>query len=168
MQSVATNAIRRGGRKGSWSAARRESEELVMSKEEARYQSLASCGATVVAFVGLCHEVAGHIIFPWGPAFLGGPIGWHGVGLFAITSGLLLLGGTLRVIPFPVVPFALFGSAIGVFFVVATAVLHREFHVFALAVVLAGLLIAYCHPKAEPTEFSRSARAAAAPQPARG
>src|SRR3954451_8415536 len=101
-----------------------------MTTEQARYQSLASSGATLVAFVGVCHELAGHIIFPWGPAFLGGPIGWHAVGLFAIASGLLLLGGTLRLYAFPVVAYALLGAAIGVFFIVATAVLHGQFHAF--------------------------------------
>lgn len=119
-----------------------------MSKDEALHQSLASCGATLIAFVGVCHEAAGDVIFPWGPAFLGGPIGWHGVGLFGIASGLLLLAGTLHLFRFPVVPFALFAAAIGSFFFVATAALHGEFHAFALAVVCAGLLTAYCHPRA--------------------
>ena len=119
-----------------------------MSRDEALHQSLASSGATLIAFVGVCHEVAGHRVFPWGPAFLGGPIGWHGVGLFGIVAGLLLLGGTLHLYRFPVVPFALLASAIGAFFFVATAALHGEFHAFALAVVCAGLVTAYCHPRA--------------------
>ncbi len=135
-----------------------------MSKEAARYQSLAACGATLIAFIGVCHEVAGRIIFPWGPAFLGGPVGWHAVGLFAIASGLVLLGGTLRLFPFPVVPFSLLAAIIGVFFVVTTAVLHREFHVFALSAFFAGIVTAYCHRQAARPGGPADAR----PRPARG
>lgn len=123
-------------------------EKVGMSKDEALYQSLASCGAVLIAFIGVCHEVAGHIVFPWGKAFLGGPIGWHATGLFAIFGGLLLLGGTLRLIRVPVVPFSLLAATIGAFFFVATAVLHDQFHMFALAGFLSGIVTAYFHRKA--------------------
>jgi len=119
-----------------------------MSRQGARYQSLAASGAAVITFVGVCHEAVGATLFPWGPAFLGGPVGWHGTGLFAIAAGLGLLGGTLGLFRFPVVQLSLLASAIGVFFLVATAVLHGEFHVFALAVVCCGALTAYCHRRA--------------------
>lgn len=119
-----------------------------MSREEALYQSLGCCGATLIAFVGVCHEFVGHILFPWGPAFLGGPIGWHALGLFAIASGLALLGGTLRLFPFPVAPFALLASAIGIVFVAIPAVLHHQFHMMALAVFFSGAANAYCYRKA--------------------
>jgi hypothetical protein len=119
-----------------------------MSKEEALYQSLASCGAVLIAFIGVCHEFIGHIVFPWGPALLGGPIGWHGLGLFAIVSGLLLLGGTLHLFRFPVVPFSILTATIGVVFVVLTGVLHSQFHMFALAVFFSGIVTAHCHRKA--------------------
>ena len=62
----------------------------VLGKEEALYQSLASCGAVLIAFIGVCHEFIGHIVFPWGPSTLGGPIGWHGLGIFSIVLGLLM------------------------------------------------------------------------------
>jgi len=119
-----------------------------MSKEEALYQSLASCGAALVAFIGVCHEFIGHIVFPWGPALLGGPIGWHGLGLFAIASGLLVLGGTLRLIRFPVVPFALVAVAIGIVLVIFTAIVHHQFHMFAFAAAAAGATTAFFHRKA--------------------
>lgn len=119
-----------------------------MSKEEALYQSLASCGAALIAFIGVCHEFVGPTLFPWGLAFLGGPIGWNGVGLLAIVSGLVLLCGTLRLFRFPVIPFSLLAAAIGLFFFVVTAVLHRQFHMFALAGFFAGIVTAYFHRKA--------------------
>jgi hypothetical protein len=119
-----------------------------MSRQRALYQSLAASGAAVITFVGVCHEAVGATLFPWGPAFLGGPIGWHGTGLVAIATGLGLVGGALGLFPFPVVQLSLLASAIGVFFVVATAVLHGQFHVFALAVVCCGALTAYCHRRA--------------------
>src|ERR1041384_8261251 len=102
-----------------------------MSRDEALYQSLASCGAALIAFIGVCHEFVGHIVFPWGPATLGGPIGWHGLGIFGIVAGTLILSGTLRLIRFPVVPFALLAVAIGVVLVVFTARAHHQFHMFA-------------------------------------
>ena len=77
-----------------------------MSKDAALYQSLAACGAAVIMFIGVCHEFVGHTLFPWGPDLMGGPIGWHGLGIFVIGAGCLVLGGTLRLIKFPVVPFA--------------------------------------------------------------
>jgi len=125
-----------------------------MSREGALYQSLAACGAAVITFVGVCHEAVGATLFPWGPAFLGGPVGWHGTGLVAIAAGLALLGGTLGLFSFPVVPLALVAAAIGVFFLVAAAVVHGQFHVFALAVVCCGTLTAYCHRRA--TAFPRT------------
>ena len=118
-----------------------------MSKDEALYQSLASCGAALIAFIGVCHESFGHIVFPWGPALLGGPIGWHALGIFAIASGLLVLGGTLRLIKFPVVPFSLVAVAIGIMLVIYTAVVHSQFHMPALAAALAGATTAFFHRK---------------------
>lgn len=122
--------------------------EVAISKEEGLYRSLASCGAVLIAFIGVAHEVVGHILFPWGPAFLGGPLGWHGTGLLAIASGLLLLGGTLRLFRFPVVPFALSVAAAGAFFVIVTAVLHHQFHMFALVGCSSGVVTAHFHRKA--------------------
>ena len=116
-----------------------------MSQRVALYQSLSACGATLIAFIGFCHEVAGHIIFPWGPDFLGGPIGWHGTGLLAIVVGLLLVAGTLRVIKFPVVPVALVVVAVGIFFVGVAAFLYGDFHAFALAGSIAAATTAFFH-----------------------
>jgi hypothetical protein len=117
----------------------------VVSKEQARYQSLASCGAVLIAFIGVCHEVAGHILFPWGPAALGGPIGWHGTGISSIVVGVLLLAGTLGFIGFPVVPFALVVAIAGAGIGVMTAVVHHEFHLFAFTIVIAGATTAFFH-----------------------
>lgn len=119
-----------------------------MSREAAFYQALSACGAALVAFIGVCHEVIGHILFPWGPALLGGPIGWHCAGIFTIGTGLLVLAGTLQLIRFPVVPFALIAVVAGVGLVIFTAVVHKDFHMFALAAGVAGAVTAFCHPRA--------------------
>lgn len=118
-----------------------------MSKEEAVSQSLASCGAAIVAFIGVCHEIVGSSLFPWGPALFGGPIGWHGAGISCIVLGFLVLGGTLRIIHFPVVPFALSAVIIGIVLVIFTAVAHHQFHMFALAAAAAGAVTAFFHRK---------------------
>ncbi len=119
-----------------------------MSKEQALYQSLASCGAVLIAFIGVCHEVAGHIVFPWAPAALGGPIGWHGAGVSTFFLGVLLLAGTLGLIKFPVVPFALIVTVAGAVIGVFTAVVHHQFHLFALAIVIAGATTAFFYRRA--------------------
>ena len=116
-----------------------------ITRKQALHQSLASCGAVVVAFIGLTHEIAGHVIFPWGPDFLGGPVGWHAAGLTAIASGVLLLAGSLRLIQFPVVPVALTVAVASVFFVVVAAVLYRDVHAFAAIGLFASLTTAYFH-----------------------
>lgn len=111
---------RRGSDRGAHSDGDPESSRL-----RALHQSLASCGAVTIALIGFTHEVAGHLIFPWGPDLLGGPIGWHATGLLAVATGLLLLGGTLRLIRFPVIPVALTTAAASVFFFVIAAALHQ-------------------------------------------
>lgn len=61
---------------------------------------------------------------------------------------LLVLGGTLRVIRFPVVPFALLAVLVGAALVVFIAAVHKEFHMFALAAAFAGAVTAFCHGRA--------------------
>lgn len=134
-----------------------------MSMEASRYQALAACGAALVAFVGVCHEVVGHILFPWGPAFLGGPIGWHAAGIFTISAGLFVLAGTLRLITFPVVPFSLIAVLSGFGLVVVTAIVHRQFHMFALTAGLAGAITGFCHSRA--TAAQQAVPATAEPRP---
>ena len=129
-------------------ALHRKNSEVLMSREAAFYQALAACGAALIAFIGVCHEVIGHILFPWGPAFLGGPIGWHATGIFAIGAGLLILAGTLQVIKFPVVPFSFIAVVVGFGLVIVTAIVHHQFHMFALATGIAGAVTAFCHPRA--------------------
>ena len=119
-----------------------------MSREKELYQSLASSGAVLITFIGICHEFVGHIVFPWGPATLGGVIGWHGLGIFIIVIGLLLLGGTLRIIRFPVIPWAIVASILGLIVSIFTAIVHYQFHMFAFAVALAAAAIVVFHRKA--------------------
>jgi hypothetical protein len=119
-----------------------------VSKHEALYQSLAACGAAIVAFIGVCHEFFGSTLFPWGPALFGGIFGWHCVGIACIALGLLVLGGTLGLIRFPVISFALAAVFIGIALVIFTAVAHGQFHLFALAAAVSGGITAFCHRKA--------------------
>lgn len=119
-----------------------------MSRQEALYQSLASCGAALLTFIGVCHMFVGEALFPWGPAFFHGPIGWYGIGIVAIVGGLLLLGGILRLFFFPVVAVSLVASVLGLAVMIAAKVLHDQFHMFALAVVFSGIVCAYFYRKA--------------------
>ena len=118
-----------------------------MSKQEALFQSLATSGAVLFIFVGVCHEFVGAQLFPWGPILMG-PIIWHALGILAIVVGCLLVAGTLRVIWVPVVAIALISAAIGLAIGLFTAVVHREFHMFALATIIAAIGTAISYQKA--------------------
>lgn len=115
-------------------------------REEARYQSLASCGAALIAFIGVCHEFVGHLLFPWAPALFG-PVIWHGLGIFAIVVGVSMLLGTLRLIAFPVVAFASIAAVLAKVVFVFTAVAYLQFHLFALVAAMAGAVTAVFHRK---------------------
>ncbi len=116
-----------------------------MSLAETRRQCLASSGAILITFIAICHEVVGSTVFPWGPVFFGGPIGWHGFGAFGIMMGSLLFAATLRIIRFPVRAWSILGIAIGLLLVAYTAVWHREFHLFAFSLIFASFACAYFH-----------------------
>lgn len=118
-----------------------------MTEREATYQSLASCGAFHVGFIGLAHEFIGAQLFPWAPQALG--ILWHPAGLSVVAMGMLLLAGTLRLIRYPVVPLALLAAAAGVVTVVLIELLHQQFHFLALTLATAGVLTAIFHRKAQ-------------------
>lgn len=104
-------------------------------------QSLTSCCAFLIAFIGLVHEVAGPTLFPWAPAYFGFVL-WHAIGVVVITLGLLLLGGSLGLITVPMVPLALLTSTGALAAGILVAVTHQQFHFFALCVVIAGITIA--------------------------
>lgn len=108
-------------------------------------QSLAACGAILVVFTGICHEVIGTALFPWGPAFFGGQLPWHliGIGCFLVGVGLLL--GVLGVIRFPVVLVSLVIVPIALGIFAFTAITHGTFHLFALTLVVAAAVMAVCY-----------------------
>ena len=102
---------------------------------------LAFAAATLVAYVGIAHEVVGTRLYPDGPALLGGPLGWHAVGIAGIVAGALLIAGTLGVLTVPLVPSALSIAVIGGLFVAWDA-LNGGFHFFAMTLVIAGSVLA--------------------------
>jgi len=75
--------------------------------------ALACAAATLVAYVGVVHEVVGAALYPDGPAKFGGPIAWYGVGLAGIAAGMLLAAGVLRLLPVPVEPLAVVVGIMG-------------------------------------------------------
>jgi len=106
-----------------------------------RERLLAFAAATLVAYVGLAHEVVGARLYPDGPAALGGPLGWHAVGLAGIAAGALLIAGTLGLLAVPLVPCALAIAGIGGLFAAWDA-MRGGFHFFALTLVIAGIVLA--------------------------
>ena len=61
-------------REGNASPDAQKALSATLTTQLARNQSLASCGASGIIFIGFVHEIAGHFTFPWGLSFLG-PIG---------------------------------------------------------------------------------------------
>ena len=57
----------------SWRLARR-ARERAPAILVSRRQALAFGGATLLAYVGIVHEVVGPTLYPYGPAAFGGPI----------------------------------------------------------------------------------------------
>ena len=119
-----------------------------MNRQFVLYQSLAACGAAIIAFIGVVHEVAGPLIFPFAPPLFGDLL-WHGVGIFAIALGLLLLGGTLGVINFPVKVAAAVAIIGGIAAMAYMAIWHDRFHFFALCLMCAGTANMVFHGKAK-------------------
>lgn len=130
-----------------------------MSKQEALYQSLASCGAALIIFNGIAHLFAAEALFPWGPAFFfHSRVIFAGLGVIAIIAGLLSLGAILRFYFFPVVAVSLVAVAAGIAIVIICETLHDQFNVFALTVAFSGFLMAYFHRKALQQSQASTAR----------
>lgn len=119
-----------------------------MSEQSSRYQALAASGAAIVAFVGVCHEVVGPQLFPWGPAFFGGVVPWHAVGVLCIATGSALLCGVLRLFWFPVVAVSVILVVVGIGAAVISQVAHGQFHMFAVALAVSGVVTAVCYREA--------------------
>lgn len=107
--------------------------------DERTSHAFAVAGCVLILFIGLCHEFVGAVVFPWGPAVLGGPLGWHALGLGGMALALLLLGAVLGRVPLPVAPMALAFVAIGVGLTAYTAASRGQFHFFAASLVVAAL-----------------------------
>ena len=113
------------------------------------YRSFSVTGSVLISFIGLCHEVIGTTLFPWGPEFLGGAVVWHGLGALGISAGLLLLAGTLHLVRVPV---ALLATIVGFACALISAytiVARDQFHFLASFEVLAAAVVFVCHRKAE-------------------
>lgn len=113
-----------------------------------------SCAAaTLVAYVGVVHEVVGATLYPEGPLKFGGPIAWHGVGLAGVAAGLLLAAGVLRLLPVPVKPLAAVVGVIGGAVFAAEAIGHGGFHFFAFTLVLAGGILVLTERGGKPAQL---------------
>jgi uncharacterized membrane protein len=106
-----------------------------------RDRLLAFAAATMIAYVGVVHEVVGARLYPDGPALLGGPLGWHAVGMGGIAVGVLLILGTLGMVAIPLAPMALAIAGVGAAFVAWDATLGG-LHFFALTAMIAGVVLA--------------------------
>jgi hypothetical protein len=118
-----------------------------MTREQARYQALAASGATIIAFIGVVHEVVGETIFPWAPAFVGGYLIWYAMGGLCLALGLALLAATLGLVRLPVVVPCVVLAVGSLALTAMVAVIQGEFHFFALSLAAAGAMTAWFHRK---------------------
>lgn len=109
-------------------------------------QAMACGAATLIAYVGLVHEIVGPTLYPEGPAAFGGAIGWHGAGLSAIAAGVLLGAGTLSRVQVPVVPLASAVGVVGAVVLVVDVLSQCGFHFFAFTLVVASLVLIVTAP----------------------
>jgi uncharacterized membrane protein len=129
----------------SWLRARRSAASRATSDAETsawRRRALATAGAVLVAHVGLVHEVVGAKLYPDGPAFFGGALGWNAAGVLGIALGIAMAAGALEFAAVPLVPLATVAIAAGAVCVVGEALQHGGFHFFAATLVAAGALVA--------------------------
>lgn len=114
----------------------------VTERSISRRRALAFGGATLLAYVGLVHEVVGSTLYPHGPAAFGGLFGWHAAGLSVTAIGLLIAAGTLGLVQVPIGPLAVPLSVVGFIVLVGEALQHRSFHFFAFTIAVAGIFVA--------------------------
>lgn len=118
-----------------------------MSQKEVNLQSLSLIASFLFAYIGLVHEVVGPTLFPLAPAWLGAFL-WHGIGVFAMSSGILCIMAVLGVIKFPVVHCGILMGIVGVIATLLAAYRFREFHFFGVSAAIAGFVLAISHSKA--------------------
>ena len=123
----------------------------MLSAIQARYQALAACGATLIAYLGLVHELVGAQLFPWAPKLLQGPIGWHGAGIAMIVIGLSLLAGTLRLAKIPVVLLCALAGTFAFGISVIAPLVYHQFHFGSTTIVIAAITTAIFDRKARST-----------------
>ena len=105
-------------------------------------RALACSAATLVAYVGVVHEVVGSTLYPQGPAALGGSLGWHALGISGIAAGVVLAAGVLGLARVPMLPIAVVVALCGAVIFVAEALIPGGFHFFALTLFVAAVVLA--------------------------
>jgi hypothetical protein len=105
-------------------------------------RALAYAAATLVAYVGVVHEVVGSTLYPQGPAALGGPLGWHALGISGIAAGVVIAASVLGLARVPMLRLAVVVALCGAVIFVAEALIHGGFHFFALTLFVAAVVLA--------------------------
>lgn len=124
---------------------------------------ISCCGAVLLIYVGLAHEMIGLELYPEGATLFGGMAGWHAAGLLLILGGLLILAGALGVLW---VPMATLGAAIaaaGFAVALVHAVTEGRSHFFALTLLVAGAAIAVSNAPHSRRRRARRAASTGAP-----
>jgi hypothetical protein len=120
-------------------------ESTTTSREqELVARALASAGAILIAYVGVVHEVVGRKLYPDGPAWFGGLVGWHAAGVATIAAGGLLLLAALGRARVPWRAIAAAVGAISAVVALAEALQEHGFHLFAVTNTIAALGVVIC------------------------
>jgi hypothetical protein len=108
-----------------------------------RITAVYAASGFLIAFIGVCHEVVGEALFPYGPAVFGGPVGWHAFGALIVAVGLWIFAAVLWGRRSFVLPVAILLIPLGLS-IFAYAATRGDFHLFALAGVAAMSSVVVC------------------------
>jgi len=104
-------------------------------------RALVCSAAALLAYVGLVHEFVGTKLYPDGPAWFGGPVGWHAAGLGLLAAGILIFAALLGRARVPVRALAAVLGIAGAIATCGEAYVHGGFHFFAFTMVVASAFI---------------------------
>ncbi len=116
-----------------------------MISKEVKLRAFAVAGSVLIIFIGLCHEMVGAIVFPFGPSVFGGLLGWHALGIGGTALAIVLLLGVLDIISIPINILSIVFLLIGISIFLYTAIIYKQFHFFALSLIFASITVIVCY-----------------------
>ena len=116
-----------------------------------RYTAISTACATLILFQAIVHETVGVIVFPFAHEAMGGAGNFHALGIFGLVVGITLVWLTLTtrrwIKWFGVLAIGIGGGLVGY-----VGAVYERFHVFALAICVAGTVLVWADVKLDRIE----------------